>query len=272
MFMFHHLRHSDNHCEGKTTSLQRKTVENCLCCFPLFQIGGAATSNVQSEVYTYKNTEAPGYFLLMILMYSLASLPLIYVFSFAPKSELIGFISFFIINAVGCFFDMILDFISVFSQAQAVSATSRTGLSLVMLNLSWVLKVLFPSVTFKSALFNIRLKTNAECVSALNSLFFTSYDGTGSWMAIDSPGLAIPFIIFCCQMIFWWVILILIENGTNIRLICRRCCKCDQDLQLEDDKSQSGSRDSTPQKQQRELDDEITISRISFSWQDGVRL
>ena len=208
----------------------------------------------------------------MIIMYSLASLPLIYVFSFAPKSELIGFISFFVINAIGCFFHMILDFISVFSQAQATGATSQTRLSVVMLNLSWVLKIVFPSVTFKSALFNIRLKSNLDCISALNSLFFTSYDGAGSWMATDSPGLGIPFIIFCCQMIFWWVILILIENGTNIRLICRRRCKCDQDLQQEDDKSQCESRDSTPEKQRRELDDELTISRVSFSWQDAVRL
>lgn len=234
------------------------------------QIGGAATSNVQSEAYTYYRSEPPGYFFLMIIMYSLASLPLIYVFSFAPKSELIGFIAFFVINVIGCFFDMILDFISVFSQAQAVTATGRTMLSVVMLNLTWVLQVIFPSVNFKSALFDIRLKSNSECISALNSLFFANYDPAGSWMSIDSPGLAIAFLIFCGQMIFWWVILILIENGTNIRLICRRCCKCDQDLQQEDEKNHDDSRDSTPETELRALDDEVTISRISFSWQDAV--
>lgn len=82
------------------------------------QIGATANSNSQAEVHIYTQIESTGFFLLMFLMYSLASLPLIYVFAFIPKSELIGFIAFFIINTIGCFFDMVLDFIGVFSQAQ----------------------------------------------------------------------------------------------------------------------------------------------------------
>jgi len=171
-------------------------------------------------------------------MFSLASLPLIYVYSFSPKSELIGFVAFFVVNLIGIFFDMILDFISVFSQAQAQNATSSTKLSTIMVNLTWVAAVLFPSVNLKDALFNIRLKSNPGCISSLNSLFFTSYSTTGSWMSFSSPGLGASFVIFCGQIIFWWIILLLIENGTNIKLGCRRCCKCDQDLEQIADRNQ----------------------------------
>ena len=201
----------------------------------IFQIGAAANMNVQSEVHIYVDTAPTGYFFLMIIMYCLASLPLIYVYSFSPKSELIGFIAFFVINVIGCFFDMILDFISVFSQAQAVNATSATKLSVVMVNLTWALAVLFPSVNLKRALFNIRLKSNPDCIAALDSLFFSDYNTDEPWMSLRSPGLGIPFIIFCAQMIVWWIVLILIENGTNIRLACRRYCKCDRDLEQIDE-------------------------------------
>ncbi|UJR36716.1 hypothetical protein I4U23_029432 [Adineta vaga] len=197
-----------------------------LCTFLtiIVKIGAVANSNIQSEVHGYVNSEHISYFFLMILMYSLASLPMIYVYSFGPKSELIGFIIFFVINVVVCFCDMIFDFISVFSQASATGATSLTKLSEVMNNLAWILVVLFPSVNFKHSLFNIRLKSNQDCISALNSIMFTDYSSTESWMSLRAPGLGIMFIIFCVQIIFWWSILTLIENKTNIALGCRRCC------------------------------------------------
>lgn len=206
----------------------------------------------------------------MMIMFSLASLPLIYVYSFSPNSELIGFVTFFVLNAVGVFFNMMLDFISVFSQAQTLNATGATRLSVVMTNITLVLAIIFPSVNLKRALFNIRLKSNPSCISSLNSLFFASYSSTNSWMAIPSPGLGAPFIIFCGQMIFWWIILILIENGTKIRISCRRYCKCDRELEQIDDKSQFVSDDRTQPSTKSEWDDSVTVSRISVVWNDEV--
>jgi hypothetical protein len=206
----------------------------------------------------------------MMILFSLASLPFIYVYSFSPSSELIGFVTFFILNAIGVFFDMMLDFITVFSQAQTVNPTSATRLSVVMTDITWVLAVLLPSVNLKRALFNIRLKSNPSCISSINSLFFTSYSSTDSWMGFFTPGLGAPFVIFVGQMIFWWIILILIENGTNIRLSCRRCCKRDQDLEQTDDRSQFNSDDRTQPSTRTEFDDSVTVSRISVRWNDEV--
>jgi hypothetical protein len=239
-----------------------------------FQIGAAANSNTQAEVYVYVNAAQGGYFFLMILMYCLASLPLIYVFSFAPSSELIGFIMFFVINVIACFFDMILTFIAVFSQAQTTTATGATKLSTILTNLTWVLAVLFPSVNFKHALFNIRLKTNSDCVSSLNSLFFTSYSTDEPWMSTKTPGVGAAFLIFCAQIIFWSIILVLIENGTSIKFGCRKCCcKCDKDLEEINDSNQSNSINLRVPSNRSAWDDEddTTVSTVVRNeWNDSV--
>ncbi|CAF0914028.1 unnamed protein product [Rotaria sp. Silwood1] len=203
----------------------------CILLTIIIKIGSIGNPSIESEVHIYINTEQMGYFLLMIIMYSLASLPLIYVYSFSPKSELIGFINSFVINIVVCFFDMVLAFMALFSQGQSTNTSRVSRLTSIVNNIRWFIAVLFPCVNFKRSLFNIRLKSSEECISSLNSLMFTNYSLDEPWMSTHEPGVGIQFIIFVVQMIFWWIILILIEKGTSIKLGCRRCCGCENDLE-----------------------------------------
>jgi hypothetical protein len=170
---------------------------------------------------------------------------MIYVYSFVPKSELIGFINFFVINVVGCFLDMVLAFMALFSQGQSTSTTRLSRLASIMSSIRWVVSALFPSVNLKRALYNIRLKSNSDCVSALNSLMLTNYSYKEPWMAAREPGLGIEFIIFCGQLIFWWIILTLIENGRYMKLKCRRSCGSDNDLEKTDGGNQNDSENGT---------------------------
>ncbi|CAF0732502.1 unnamed protein product [Adineta steineri] len=197
-----------------------------LCSFLIIivKIGAAANPNIQSEVHIYINYSQSLYFFATIMMYSLASLPLIYVYSFSPKSELIGFINFFVINVVACFLDMVLAFMGLFSQSQSTNATHVSKLSSLVLNIRWAVAVLFPSVNFKRSLFNIRLRSNPDCVSAMNSIMFTNYSATEPWTSLREPGIGIEFVIFCVQILFWWIILAIIENKVNIKLACGQCC------------------------------------------------
>lgn len=167
----------------------------------------------------------------MTIMYSLASLPLIYVYSFSPKSELIGFINVFVINVVVCFLDMVLAFMGLFSQYQSTNTTRISRLASIVNNIRGIITVLFPVVNFKHSLFNIRLKSDSECISAINSLMFTTYTSTDPWMSIREPSIGIQFIIFCAQMGFWSIVLILIEKRTSINLACRQYCGCENDLE-----------------------------------------
>ncbi|CAM4944466.1 unnamed protein product [Rotaria socialis] len=209
----------------------------CTLLTTIVRIGSLANPNVESEVHIYINSEQMGYFFLMIIMYSLASLPLIYVYSFSPRSELIGFINFFVVNTVACFFDMVLAFIAVFSQGQSTSTTRVARLTSIVNLIRWVIAAFFPCVNYKRALYNIRLKSNQECVSAVNSLMLTNDSVTEPWMSTHEPGVGSQFIIFCIQIFFWSMILILIESGTNIKLGCRRCCGRKNDLAETDTRS-----------------------------------
>jgi len=167
-------------------------------------------------------------------MYSLASLPLIYIYSFSPKSELSGFINFFVINVIACFLDMVLAFLAAFSQSQSSSAVVHVSkLTSISSDIRWVVAVVFPSVNLKRGLFNIRLKSSQVCVSTLNSLLLTKYSNNGPWISLYEPGIGIQLVIFCVQMIFWGIILTLVEKGTSIKRRCRRCCGYDNDLEQE---------------------------------------
>ncbi|CAF2548505.1 unnamed protein product [Rotaria sp. Silwood2] len=226
-------------------------------------IGSIGNTNIESEVHIYINTEQIGYFLLMIIMYSLASLPLIYVYSFSPKSELIGFINSFVINIVVCFFDMVLAFMALFSQAQSTNTTRVSRLTSIVNNIRWLIAVLFPCVNFKHSLFNIRLKSSQDCISSLNSLMFTNYSFNESWMSTRAPGVGIQFIIFVVQMTFWWIILILIEKGTSIKLGCRRCCGCENDLErIDADNPMDNAEDVIPKQwDDSQLDEDVRNER-----------
>ncbi|CAF1538429.1 unnamed protein product, partial [Adineta ricciae] len=192
--------------------------DTCLCLILsslltiILKIGSIINSNPQSEVQIYRNIEQIGYYFLIILMFSLASIPMIYVYSFIQKSEFVGFTTFFIINILACLADMTFHLLSVVKQIQVKNATNIINLSNIMNQMTWVIAVLFPCVNFKRSLYNIRLKSDKYCTSVYSSVMFTNYSLDNSWMSIHEPGIGILFIIFSCQIIFWYFILILIEN------------------------------------------------------------
>jgi hypothetical protein len=161
----------------------------------------------------------------MFMVYSLASLPFIYVYSFIPMSESVSLIIYIIINILLIFMDMVLGFVVVFLQGQA--ATNTGGMSsqaVTMTNIRLVLSILFPIVNLKHALFNIHLRSSDTCVSSVNLILGTSYSSTEPWMSVHDPGLGIPFIIFISQMVGWWLILMIIEQSD--RICSRRSCCC----------------------------------------------
>lgn len=184
---------------------------------------------------------------------------MIYAYSFSPKSELIGFINFFVINLVACFLDMVLAFLALFSQGQSQStAVIRVSrLTTVSSGIRLIVAILFPTVNFKRALFNMRLKSSQECISALNTLMLTSYSYTEPSMSLREPGIGLQLVIFCAQMVFWWFILILIEKGGSIKLRCRQCCGCNNDLEQVDGANQWENEDGA-------------VAAIPRSWDDAV--
>ncbi|CAF1000356.1 unnamed protein product [Rotaria sordida] len=191
----------------------------CTILTIIVKISAVYRVNSGAEVQIYVPDQYIGYFFLMFVLYSLASLPYIYVYSFIPSTELIGFIIYFIVNVLICFLDVVLGFIGVFSGSQKLpdgSLVNRTGT--IMTNIRWVLSVIFPTVNLKHALFNIRLRSSDSCIAAVNSVMGTNYSSSEPWMSLNEPGLGIQFLIFIGQMIFWWFIIVFIEKLWKIYL------------------------------------------------------
>ena len=165
-------------------------------------------------------------------MYVLASLPFVYVFSFIPKSAVMGFTNFFILNVIISVIDAIAASFPVFSGNDNPSGgTSRTYS--VVEAIRFIFGLLLPSVNLKHALANILIHNSPNCIRTSNSLIGTKFSENERWMSTSKPGIGTEFIIFWVQLIFWLVILTLIENRLRIRQARQRCCGGDDSEQVE---------------------------------------
>ncbi|CAF4415813.1 unnamed protein product [Rotaria sp. Silwood2] len=102
-----------------------------------------------------------------------------------------------------CCFDMVLDFIAVFSQASPSSSPDKMGTAAqIMLILRFILAGFFPTVNFKQSLFNIHLRSDATCISAINSIMITNYSPDEPWTSANEPGIGLQLVIFSAQIVF----------------------------------------------------------------------
>jgi hypothetical protein len=172
----------------------------------------------------------------MFVLYSLASLPFIYAYTFIPMVESVALILYIIVNVIVCFLDMVLGFVVVFLQGGgASSATSLTSGAVAMNVIRWIVSILFPTVNLKHALYNINLRSSDTCISSVNSILGTNYTSQEPWLSTNVPGLGLQVLIFFIQIIAWWLIIILIEESNRI---CQRrfgCCRNSKLPTTEDD-------------------------------------
>lgn len=159
----------------------------------------------------------------MFLMYILASLPFVYVFSFIPKTSIMGFTNFFILNAILCIIDAVINSFTVFTKNDTPSSGPTRTFTLVT-NIRSLFAVLLPTINLKHAISNIQLHSNAQCIGISNAMIGTSLSTNASWMSKDRPGVGSEFIIFFVQMLFWWLVLAIIESRLRIRQAWQRCC------------------------------------------------
>ncbi len=158
----------------------------------------------------------------MYFMYVLASLPFAYVFSFISKTSIIAFTNFFILNVIVSVVDAVVASFPVFTQNNAASSgPSQTYI--VVDGIRWIFGIILPTSNLKHALYNIEIHDNAQCLATSNAILGTNFSANEPWMSTNKPGLGAPFILFCVQIIFWWVILIIIENRLSIRQAWQRC-------------------------------------------------
>jgi len=160
----------------------------------------------------------------MLLMYVLASLPFAYVFSFIPKTSIMGFTNFFILNVILCVIDAVLASFPVFTKNDTPSL-GPTKIYTTINGIRSIFALVLPTVNLKHAISNIQLHDDTVCISISNSILGTTFSSNALWMSTSRPGVGLEFIFFWVQIIFWWVVLIIVENRLNIRRGCQRCCR-----------------------------------------------
>lgn len=173
----------------------------------------------------YRNGEATGYFFLLLFLYTLASLPFAYCFSFIPRTSIIGFTNFFIINVIANVVDAVINSFTVFSRGGSDDVRPSRAYTAVSF-VRWILAILLPSVNLKQSLANSQLHENRQCVSIFNALVGTSFATDETWRSTSRPGVGAQILIFCLQCIFWIIVLILIENKLQVRRFFRKICCC----------------------------------------------
>ena len=215
------------------------------------KIGSAANPKSEAEVRIYRDGTAMGYFFVLYLMYTLASLPFMYLFSFIPRTSVIGFTNFFILNVIANIIDAVINSFTVFTRNETPSLGTSSTFKVVT-TIRTILACLLPSVNLKHALSNSQLHENKECIGIFNTYIGTKLSVNSSWTAMGKSGVGAELLIFFFQILSCWAILIVVESRTKIRQAWQRCSsKDDAALAAERsrdwDDSVSGARAAAPE-------------------------
>lgn len=112
-----------------------------------------------------RNSATLGYFFLFMLLSSFSWASLAYLWSFLFKSDIICFLTLFLLLAFSSFFDM--TFVYVKFIAGATNAGFPVGDIIDPLRV--IFAILFPNVAVKRAIYNLKLQNLDLCVQAINT-------------------------------------------------------------------------------------------------------
>ena len=126
-------------------------------------------NNPASETYAIATSENLGCYFFLLLFSSISWLAYAYVVSHFFKSEIVGFIVLLLVQAIAVFLDTIWCLLLFIFFDDSVE--SNKTLQTVFKTLRWVFTFVFPSVTVKRGLFDLRIHSQTVCIDVNNQLF-----------------------------------------------------------------------------------------------------
>ena len=123
-----------------------------------------------SETYAIANNSNLLYLFVLLLISSFGWLMYAYTFSHFFKSEIIGFIVLMIILGMAAFMDMVWCFFQLFVRINIDDSALNDTLSSVLEVIRWIFVIVFPNVTIKRGLFDLKVRKNTFCINAINSI------------------------------------------------------------------------------------------------------
>ena len=128
-----------------------------------------------SETYAIANGENLLYLFILLVFSSFSWLLYAYVFSNFFKSEIIGFIILMIILGMAAFMDMVWCFFQLFVRLNIDDSNLNNTISDILEVIRWTFVVLFPNVTIKRGLFDLKVRQNEFCVNAINNILKSNF-------------------------------------------------------------------------------------------------
>jgi hypothetical protein len=125
-----------------------------------------------NEVKPLADSDNLAFVYLLFIFSSVSCCTLSYLWSFLFNSELISFMVLAILLGVASFLDMLCSFIVLFVNFEASSSVKvDTTLSSFITFVQYVLLLIFPNVTVKRGLYNLKIRKNSYCIISMNRIF-----------------------------------------------------------------------------------------------------
>ena len=150
---------------------------NVATMIAMIKLVNSIKNDTSIEIYSIGIDNQIDYLFLVMILSSLSWPTLAYIWTFLFKSEIIGFVVLALFLGIMAFIDMVFAFIQLIVQTTATTnGTSTNSPFSVFLNIfRWILAVIFPNVTIKRAMFDLKISNNSFCVSTLNTIIYSRY-------------------------------------------------------------------------------------------------
>ena len=215
-------------------------IFNAAALVAMIKLVNAVKNDSTIEIYSVGIDTQIDY-LLLVLIFSAFSWPILaYIWTFLFKSEVIGFVVLVIVLGIGAFLDMAWAFIQIIVEVTAATNGTSTSSSTntFFIAFRWLLTIIFPNVTIKRAIFDLKINNNSYCISSLNTYIFSKYktfiltiqifelisikyifwkikadySASTPLYSTTEPGIGIFLIISVIQFIAFTIILVFIES------------------------------------------------------------
>ena len=135
-----------------------------------------------TDIYILTSGDNLGYFILVVFLSSICWPFYSYCLAQLFSSDVTAFVILFIILLAASFLDVVFAFVQIFSHIGNDSQDFSSPIPVLMYAIRIIFCFLFPNVTIKRQLSNLRLRPNNYCIDTLNrivksnlSLYFTTY-------------------------------------------------------------------------------------------------
>ena len=129
------------------------------------KIVDAIKNDPTNETYAIAGDSTLGYFYLFLLIASFSWCTMAYIWSFFFKSDIICFVVLFIILGFASFLDIIWTFV----QLLIVNGSGqRNAGSQFIYTIRIIFALIFPNVTIKRGLYDLKIKSNQFCIEQAN--------------------------------------------------------------------------------------------------------